>query len=81
MKSKKDVEKTETSVIKEVSFTKVGKSYYDVVDVLENKINSLIIEKFSDSVKKEVLEDIVKCIRGETTSAKSWGIDQIRKHF
>lgn len=80
MKSKK--ENTDVEVKnKEINFTKVGKTYYDIVDVLESKISAELVEKFSESVKKDVLEKIVLCVKSETTNAKSWGVDQIRKHF
>lgn len=64
-----------------VNFSKVGKTYYDIIDVLENKINTEIVSKFGASFKSEDISTILNCVKSETASAKSWGIDQIRKHF
>lgn len=57
----------------------LGKNYYNVMEVLKNKVVSSLIEKSSElSLDRSTLEKISFVVGAEVESAKSWGYDQLK---
>ena len=61
-----------------IDTAKFGRKYYDVLDVLSNKLMSSILENSADiSISKEQAKKIDKIVKNELTQARNWGFDQL----
>jgi hypothetical protein len=57
----------------------LGKNYYNIMEVLKNKVVTSLIEKSGElSLDRSTLEKISFVVGAEVESAKSWGYDQLK---
>tara|TARA_Y100000592_G_C5418656_1_gene292011 strand:+ start:718 stop:990 length:273 start_codon:yes stop_codon:yes gene_type:complete len=57
------------------------RSYYDIVEVLSQKINSKIVESNILNDKPEDLKQIIDLVNLEIELSKNWGLETLTKKF
>lgn len=58
----------------------LGRSFYDILEVLKNKQLSLIAEtKGKYQLHDEIAKDLIQKLTTELEQAKSWGFDQLNR--
>jgi hypothetical protein len=61
-----------------IDTAKFGRKYYDILDVLSNKLMSSIVENSSElNINKEELKKLNKIVKNELVQARGWGFDQL----
>ena len=57
----------------------IGKTYYNVMEVLQNKIVSSLLERKEEAaIDVDQIKKISHIVSSEIEMAKSWGYDQIK---
>ena len=72
-------QKSNKSLSQEDVNLNLGKSYYNIMEVLKNKVVSNLIERSEElNLDRASLEKISFVVGAEVDSAKSWGYDQLK---
>ena len=59
--------------------TRIGRTYYNVMEVLQNKITSSLLERKDEaSIDVDQIKKISHIVNAEIEMAKDWGYDQIK---
>lgn len=72
-------QKSNKSLSQEDVNLNLGKSYYNIMEVLKGKVMSNLIERSEElNLDRTSLERISFLVGAEVDSAKSWGYDQLK---